>query len=174
MVDLVAFDDASIIDALYLDKLRAGVREASAGHLRRYRLPLDGGRAEPEQLYDEPVELPRIAYRSRNGRPYRFVYAAAQHGDDYFDSLVKVDVGRRLRASLAARTGCYPGEPVFVAAPGADAEDDGVVLSVVLDSAAERSFLLVLDARDFEELARAEAPHRIPFGFHGDFARQEA
>jgi carotenoid cleavage dioxygenase-like enzyme len=173
VVDLVAFDDASIIDALYLDKLRAGVREASAGHLRRYRLPLDGGRAEPEQLYDEPVELPRIAYRSRNGRPYRFVYAAAQHGDDYFDSLVKIDVGDG-SALRWREEGCYPGEPVFVAAPSADAEDDGVVLSVVLDARAERSFLLVLDASSFEELARAEAPHRIPFGFHGDFARREA
>jgi carotenoid cleavage dioxygenase-like enzyme len=53
--------------------------------------------------------------------------------------------------------------------PGAEDEDAGVVLSVVLDAAAERSFLLVLDARSFEELARAEAPHHIPFGFHGQF-----
>jgi carotenoid cleavage dioxygenase-like enzyme len=173
VVDLVAFEDPSIIDALYLDKLRAGVREASAGRLRRYRLPLDGGRAEPELLYDEPIELPRIAYRSRNGRPYRFAYAAAQHGNDYFDSLVKIDVDAG-SARRWGEAGCYPGEPVFVAAPGADVEDSGVVLSVVLDAPAERSFLLVLDAASFEELARAEAPQRIPFGFHGDFARREA
>ena len=37
-------------------------------------------------------------------------------------------------------------------------------------SAAARS-LLVLDAHDLSELARAEAPHHIPFGFHGQFAR---
>jgi carotenoid cleavage dioxygenase-like enzyme len=49
-----------------------------------------------------------------------------------------------------------------------------VVLSVVLDSRAGRSFLLVLDAVSFEELARAEAPHHIPFGFHGQFATEEA
>ena len=55
--------------------------------------------------------------------------------------------------------------------PGAEAEDAGVVLSVVLDAAAGRSFLLVLDAATFEELARAEAPHHIPFGFHGQFLR---
>ena len=41
-----------------------------------------------------------------------------------------------------------------MAAPGARAEDDGVVLSVVLDAAAGRSFLLVLDASGFEELVR--------------------
>ena len=46
-----------------------------------------------------------------------------------------------------------------------------MVLSVVLDAAAGRSFLLVLDAGSFEELARADAPQRIPFGFHGQFFR---
>lgn len=43
----------------------------------------------------------------------------------------------------------------------------GVLLSVVLDARTQSSFLLVLDARDLHEMARAEAPHRIPFGFHG-------
>ena len=65
----------------------------------------------------------------------------------------------------------WAGEPVFVPRPRrrAEAEDDGVVLSVVLDAEAGRSFLLVLDARSFEEVARAQAPHHIPFGFHGQF-----
>ena len=49
------------------------------------------------------------------------------------------------------------------------AEDDGVVLSFV--SAAEGgSFLLVLDAERFEEIARVKMPHGIPYGFHGTFA----
>jgi beta,beta-carotene 9',10'-dioxygenase len=173
VVDLVGYDDSSIIDALYLDKLRAGERPASAGRLRRYRLPLDGGDARREELYDEPIELPRIAYRSRNGKPYRFVYGVAQRGDEFIDSLVKVDV-RDGSSRRWEQEGCFAGEPVFVAAPAADAEDEGVILSVVLDTATERSFLLVLDASSFEELARAEAPQRVPFGFHGDFARREA
>ena len=67
--------------------------------------------------------------------------------------------------------GCYPGEPVFVAAPDGQGEDDGVLLSVVLDAHRGNSFLLVLDAATLTELARAEVPHHIPFGFHGQFAR---
>ncbi len=55
--------------------------------------------------------------------------------------------------------------------PGLEDEDGGVILSVVLDAAAGHSFLLVLDARTMEELARAEAPHHIPFGFHGQYMR---
>ena len=60
---------------------------------------------------------------------------------------------------------------MFVARPQAEDEDDGVLLSVVLDAGAGTSFMLVLDARDLSELARAQAPHHIPFGFHGQFAR---
>ena len=64
-----------------------------------------------------------------------------------------------------------------MAHPDAEHEDDGVLLSVVLDARSEtrqpRSFLLVLDAADLSELARAHAPHHIPFGFHGQFARDE-
>ena len=29
--------------------------------------------------------------------------------------------------------------------------------------------MLILDAADLSELARAEAPHHIPYGFHGQF-----
>lgn len=48
------------------------------------------------------------------------------------------------------------------------AEDDGVVMSVVT-GADGRSFLLVLDARAFTEVARAQLPYGIPYGFHCAF-----
>jgi carotenoid cleavage dioxygenase-like enzyme len=63
--------------------------------------------------------------------------------------------------------GTYPSEPIFVPRPGCQAEDDGVLLSVVLDSRTQRLFLLVLDASDLTEVARTQAPQRIPLGFHG-------
>ena len=59
---------------------------------------------------------------------------------------------------------------MFVAEPGAEAEDAGALLSVVLDASSGSSFLLVLDAATLDELARAEVPRHIPFGFHGQFA----
>ncbi|MEA2401294.1 MAG: beta,beta-carotene 9,10-dioxygenase, partial [Thermoleophilaceae bacterium] len=82
----------------------------------------------------------------------------------------KVDVTDGSQTIWSA-PGCHPGEPIFVRQPGTEAEDAGVVLSVVLDTAAQRSFLLALDAHTFQELGRAEAPHHIPFGFHGQFVR---
>jgi len=168
VVDLCAYEDDAVIRELQLGRLRDG-GAPTIPQLRRYRLPLDGGTAAPELLSDERLELPRINYRAHNGRRYRYVYGTGNRTSTFLDQLVKVDVEDRSARSWHA-AGCYPGEPVFVAHPDARAEDDGVLLSVVLDAAAARSFLLVLDAHDLTELARADAPHAIPFGFHGAYA----
>jgi beta,beta-carotene 9',10'-dioxygenase len=168
VVDLVAYEDASIIDSLYLDE--RGPRGAiPPAELRRYTIDLEGGGVRSEPLAEGSVELPRIDYGRRNTRDYRYAYFTGADGG-WLDRLVKVDVSDGSR-SVWSEPGCYPGEPVFVRRPDAGDEDAGVVLSVVLDASAGRSFLLVLDAGGFEELARAEAPHHIPFGFHGQFFR---
>lgn len=168
VVDLVAFPDARIIDELYLDRLREAAPIEGAT-LRRFVLAPGRDDASQETLSDAPLELPRINYARCNERAHRHVWAAATGDSGWFDHLVKIDVEQR-RTTTWAEPGTFPGEPVFVAAPDAEAEDDGVLLSVVLDAASERSFLLVLDAADLRELARAEAPHHIPFGFHGQYA----
>jgi carotenoid cleavage dioxygenase-like enzyme len=76
---------------------------------------------------------------------------------------------RERTATTWCEPGCYPGEPVFVAAPEARDEDEWVILTVVLDAHRGASFLLVLDARSCAELARAEVPHHIPFGLYGQY-----
>jgi carotenoid cleavage dioxygenase-like enzyme len=121
------------------------------------------------------LELPRIDYRERNGRPYRYVYGAGIHrGDgvetgDFLNQIVKVDIESG-EATTWWEPGAYPGEAVFVAAPATGGvEDAGVLLSVVLASLSPSSYLLVLDAATMEELGRARVPHHIPFGFHGQY-----
>jgi carotenoid cleavage dioxygenase-like enzyme len=168
VVDLCAYEDASIIDSLYLDD--HGPRGAiPRTELRRYTIDLAGGGVRSEPLADGSLELPRIDYARRNTHDYSYAYfTGADTG--WIDRLVKVDVRDGSRAEWQA-DGCFPGEPVFVREPGTDAEDAGVVLSVVLDANAGHSFLLVLDAGSFEEIARADAPHHIPFGFHGQYFR---
>jgi beta,beta-carotene 9',10'-dioxygenase len=168
LVDLVTHPDASIIDRLYLDTLRSNEPGPLSGSLTRFRV---GGsqRATRETLCDTGVELPRFDYRRRAGRGYRYAYGVGQGGSrDFIDSLVKLDLERGT-ALRWQEEGCYPGEPVFVEAPGTSNEDDGVILSVVLDARAATSYLLVLDASTFAERARAEVPHHIPFGFHGSY-----
>lgn len=173
VVDLVAFPDASIIDALSMDRLRQPTVDPPGGELRRYRLDRSSGTVETERLHPGPLEFPMIHYREYNTRSHRYVYGVGRsEGRGFLDCIRKIDVETG-DALTWHEPDTYPGEAVFVPRPDGGAEDDGVLLSVVLDAADERSFLLVLDATDFEELARARLPHVLPFGFHGQFFRGE-
>ncbi|PSL51800.1 carotenoid cleavage dioxygenase-like enzyme [Saccharothrix carnea] len=168
VVDISAYPDSTVVDALYLDKVR-GAADLPLAFPTRYEVDLAGGGIRSRRLAEDSLELPRIAYGSHNGREYRYAYGVGANGaGDFLNQLVKVDV-RSGHVTRWHEPGRYPGEPVFVPAPGARAEDDGVLLSVVLDGEAGRSGLLVLDAATFTEIARADVPHAIPFGFHGQF-----
>ena len=169
VMDLCAFPDASVIEDLYLERLRAGKPIQSAA-LTRLRLRLADRSVRREQLAEEYVELPRINYGRCNERPYRYVWATGDGPSGWLERIVKIDTTDGTTRSWS-RPGHYPGEPVFVAHPEAEDEDGGVLLSVVLDAQEGKSYMLVLDATDLSELARAQAPHHIPFGFHGQFAR---
>ncbi len=169
IVDLCAFADAGVIEDLYLDRLRRG-KPVQSPELSRFRLKLADRSVKRERLSDAEIELPRINYGRCNERPYRYVWGVGDGPSGWLERIVKIDTDDGAALSWA-EPGCYPGEPVFVAHPDAQGEDGGVLLSVVLDAAAESSFLLVLDAADLHELARARVPHHIPFGFHGQFAR---
>ena len=169
VVDVCASEDAEVVRAFYLDRLRTPNPGAPRPWLERWRIDTATKRVGRERLADQAVELPRIDYARRNARPYRFAYGASATADSAFlDRLAKVDV-QDGSAAVWNEDGTYPGEPVFVPRPDGHAEDDGVALSVVLDAERRRSFLLVLDAESFAERARAEVPHHIPFGFHGQY-----
>jgi carotenoid cleavage dioxygenase-like enzyme len=165
VIDLCAYEDAEIVPALGLQRLRAG-QPIPKAHLERFRLRAGGG-VERTRLSDESLELPRIDYGRVNGRPYRYVWGGGA-SSDFFDTIVKVDVTSG--ETLTWRDG-YPGEPVYVGRPGRTEEDDGVLLSVVLEPDRGASSMVVLDAATLTELARARVPHHIPFGFHGQFSR---
>jgi len=172
VVDLVGYDDASVIESFYLHRLEDPDTQIPRGTLRRFRVPLSaaGGDVRSEELCGTAIELPSLDYARMNTRAeLRYVYGVGLRSErGFYDQLVKIDV-----ASGESRTwhepDCYPGEGVFVGRPGRTAEDDGVVLSVVLDAERGLSFLLVLDAARFTEVARAELPHPVLFGYHGQF-----
>lgn len=172
IVDLVGYPDAGILRAYYLDRLTDPASELPWGTLQRFRMPLKGGKMTREVLSDVCMELPRYdEARYNTSGDYRYVYAVSLRPDrrtGFYNQLVKVDIvtGTSL---VWFEEDCYPGEAVFAGRPGRSAEDDGVILSVVLDATRETSFLLILDAASFTERARIELPHPILFGYHGAF-----
>ncbi len=166
VIDLVGYDDASIVSDLYLDRVRERAPVAPGLSLRRYRAPCNGQDATREMLSSTRMELPRVDFRAE--RP-RYVYAPrVGEGDAFTDAVLQIDT---MSASQRVweRPDESPGEAIFVPKPGGSSETGGVVLFVAFNAKQNRSALVVVDATTFEECARAWAPAMLPLGFHGQF-----
>jgi carotenoid cleavage dioxygenase-like enzyme len=187
IIDICVYDDNRILNELYLNKLRENNFPSGAGYLRRFELDLDANTcSEPNANAREPkgshclsyahslvpvqFELPRINPRFLR-KPYRYIYAVEAPPGRLFDKLIKLDVESKEQVAIWEEPCTSPSEPIFVPRPDAkdDQEDDGIILSVILDQKAKQSFLLVLDGITFKELARAYLPVHIPLSFHGNF-----
>ena len=168
VVDLTRYDGPQAINAYYLDEIESEEFCVSGGIPHRYRLGVED--VEKERLTDVPLELPRINY-DYNTRDYRYVYGVGHQENPYREfpnRLLKLDVKEK-ETVVWEDENSYPSEPVFVESPAEDEEDEGVVLSVVIDLEQEKSFLVVLDAEEFTELGRATVDHGIPYPLHGQF-----
>jgi len=89
---------------------------------------------------------------------------------DYWRNvLVKKDLCDSNNDKTWSRPSHYPGEMMFIPRPGATEEDDGVILTVVFDGVAGKSYLLMLDGATFEEINYSYLPHKVPFSFHGNW-----
>jgi len=133
--------------------------------IRRLEINLAQGTANIHQLSSEHTEFPRIN-ETYIGKNYQYSYAV--HIRPSGNGIIKYN-HKGSKNLYWFNPGCYANEPVFVPHPQGQAEDDGVILSVVNDLNKKTSFLLILNGKDFKELARIQAPHFIPFGFHGQF-----
>lgn len=109
-----------------------------------------------------PTFNPNFATKSS-----RYIYGVSDRGNSTFvDGLLKHDTHTQSTIARIVHAQS-PGEPIFIPDPDGVDEDDGVLLSVVLDGTRGKSYLLCLDARSFEELGRAEMESVVSFGFHG-------
>lgn len=174
-IDMVVYEDSEIIDAFYLKRLEDPNMSIPSGYLKRFSIPLSGkGEISRKDLSSINLELPSFDYTGFNtSEKLSFVYGISNKSEmGFYDQLVKINLGDGSYLTWHEE-GCYPGEAVFVGRPGRSTEDDGILLSVVLDSRKGNSFLLVLDARDLKEIARAFLDHPILFGYHGIFSERD-
>ncbi|CAF0853977.1 unnamed protein product [Didymodactylos carnosus] len=189
VVDICAYDDHRLVRELYLDKLRANIFPSGLGYIRRFNLnlklkqctePSENKNELPEQEYighpigyrnslvPVPIELPRIN-SDYIGKSYRYVYAVRGPPNYMFDALVKIDLQTQTVSGLWIEPCTSPSEPIFVPKPNSTEEDEGVVLTVVLEQKRKQSFILILDGQSFKEITRAYLPISVPLSFHGNF-----
>lgn len=170
VLDLLAYPDAGIVDALRVERMLAGLPDLRPA-LLRIVIRQGVARARVETLGDAGFEFPTTNYKRVNGHPYRYAYGAAnrpQAGLAYASRVVKVDLDTGKSSSFGDDAHVF-GEPLFVARPHGDSEDDGVLLTVGSARETESSVLAVIDAKTMTPLARASVPSAIPLGFHGSF-----
>lgn len=190
-LDLPAMKDHSFLEAAKVPNLRANVGRKTdgptpndpQGTFTRYRLPSHtGGETRfangtlitfpAEQVMKLPyskynIELPRIN-QQYSGKPYRYAYGIHVEQSGFFaDSLIKIDTHTQQSKTWSPATKQLPSEPIFVAAPGAVDEDDGVLLSVAMDASVRKSSLVVVNATTMAETGRARMPIVMGYGFHG-------
>ena len=171
--DLIAHQNVDIIRNFYIKHLRSQKPVDASGELWRFKINLAEKNVKRETLSSALMELPRINYKKINTQDYQYVYGSGTTiKGNFWDNITKLDV-KMAKELIWHEKDCYPGEPVFVENPKAKAEDEGVLLSVVFNAKNQRSFLLILDAKNLSEVARAEVPQHIPFGFHGQYVNSD-
>ena len=142
------------------------------GRLVRFTIDLANGgvtRQPVARATDPQAEFLNVnpAYLKKEAR-YVYALGGMPYSDGSF--LLKADADDATAAGerrWGPHPGHWPSEPVFVPRPGGADEDDGVLLSVVIDSTGEgASYLLVLDGATLDEVARVAAPHVVNVGLH--------
>jgi carotenoid cleavage dioxygenase len=169
---VMQFEEAPLFP--HADGSRPDPEKANA-RLCEWRIDLGDNARGVERRYLDDItgEFPRLDERFA-GLEYRFGYygaATSRNGGLGFDAVVRHDFATGTRDQYTLPAGDATGEPVFVPRAPDAPEGQGYLLSVVHRAAENRSDLAVFDAENVADgpVALAELPHRVPFGFHGNW-----
>jgi len=189
VIDLTETDVNNVLHPLVIKDMRNRTKRNSIVpqlEVRRYRVNTKTSSVtyEPIDMKDHEknwdftyTDLPQLNMGYR-GKEYCVFYGLNTNSnftmDFAFNAAVKKNVCDNSIAAFSDTT-IFSGEPVFAARPGAEKEDDGVVLLSALDTKSQRTALIILDASNMKELARAYVPAdmHLPFGIHGQFFSNE-
>ena len=187
VLNLVQYPNHDILWNVLLEHLRSdsptalGPDALSKNFMTRYRLAnvstvstSSPSIAVIDKSYDDDarmnIELPTWNTQY-DLRPTRFIYGINTGGKSSFvENIIKLDLKTGAHKVFGIPY-CTPSEAIFVPRPNALAEDDGVLLTVLLDGIQGRSMLLIVDAQTMTEVARATMDQGkvVPFGFHGAY-----
>jgi len=174
VLDVARYERLDFMSAAAVEE--PGYRDANAARLHRWRIDLARGGVASTPLDDIVTEFPRVDER-RLGRRHRFGYMAAREPElndgaqPLWTAVRKYDLERGGVTERRFGAGNGVGEPLFVPRTASAGEDDGWVLVLVYDAARDTSDFWILDAQDVagEPVARVALPHRVPYGFHGNW-----
>lgn len=170
---LNAYEDGNdvVIDVCRMGRTWAGDGNDSPPVMHRWTIHQDTGKVSETPIDDRMVDFPRVP-DAVVGLRHRYGYVAEfGNGQPAASTFLKYDFETNGSSAHDLGAGRLGGEPVFVPAAGATAEDDGYLLSFVFDEASQKSELVIVDAGNMaaEPVARVHLPTRVPAGFHGSW-----
>jgi carotenoid cleavage dioxygenase-like enzyme len=173
-----AYDDGEriLLDVIKHDRAfgpEHGDLTRSAPTLWRWTVEPGATRVREEQLSDRPQEFPTIDDR-RRGSFHRYAYSVGlgTGRDRAGRTVFKHDLVAGTVEAHEVGPGRTVDEAVFVPRSPDSAEDDGWLLAVANDAGADRSEVLVLDARQpsAPPVAVVHLPVRLPAGCHASWS----
>ncbi|KAM9839192.1 beta,beta-carotene 15,15'-dioxygenase [Aulostomus maculatus] len=199
--DVIAYKDNSLYEMFYLSKLKEATKHLDESYskpsYKRFALPVQSSKVSPvgenqvklkyttasavkekegklicqAEVLCEGLELPRINY-DLNGKKHRFVYGCCVEESALSKQIGKFDTETK-EVTHWSEDNCWPSEPVFIPRPNGECEDDGVILTSVINSNPDQlNFILVLDAKTFKEVARGYLNTELHKDMHGYFIPQ--
>jgi len=167
--DTIAFKNATIIDALYLDNLRKGTPDIPAGKLTRFILdPKNHQMISKKTLLNESIELPNINDKKHNGKRYSWAYALNIKNTPFFNRIIKINV-ENLSTKFYETEDCIPSEPIYIQNPSKYGEDDGIILSVLFNTKSNTTQLHGIDAKTMTNKFTSTIRGLRGYTLHGQF-----
>lgn len=155
-------DDDRVVPAI------ATLRLAPVFH--EWRFDLRTGTCRERRLDDRYAEFPRMDNRAL-GRPSRYSYhqRCAETPTLLFDGVIKYDYDDGCASNAHSYPdGWFGGETVFAPRAGSEGEDDGYLVTFVVEEATGTSEVHILDAQRVQDppVCRMRVPQRVPTGYH--------
>lgn len=153
----------------YLDE------ECLKPRLHRWRFNLVTGETTEQRLSERLMEFGTINNRYA-GRKYRYGYSTIpEPGWFLFRGFVKSDLETGEETEFVLPPGVYASEAPFAPRIGAVDEDDGYLVSFLIDERHGRSECVLIDAKDIAAgpVCRIALPHKLSSGTHAVWASRE-
>ena len=143
--------------------------------LHRWRFNLRDGTTREERLDERVLEFGTFNQRFA-GEPYRYVYSTTtKPGWFLFNGFVKHDLQTGRSSSYTLPQDCYASEAPFAPRIGGVDEDDGYLVSFIINQERGTSECVLIDAKRVEDgpVVRIGLPHKLCSGTHAVWADRQ-
>ena len=143
--------------------------------LHRWRFNMKTGETQEQHLDERVLEFGMINQRYA-GKPYRYAYSTkAKPGWFLFNGFVKHDLQTGQSWTVDLAEGRFASEAPFVPRINAKDEDDGYLVSFIIDENSQTSECVLIDCKRFADgpVVRLALPHKLSSGTHSVWADRQ-